>query len=146
MAGSSDHLNNNTKKIYAAASDDSPFATNDVGDVTSDDRAEEGTAGEDRGDQRLVRRGESRGVGTLDDVDEFGDAIDTVDVPRVIAEEDTAEGREGADEVGLPGDWSLNTVHVICGRQSTDLARHVGGLLKFGLGKSRRSVLTEFKN
>ena len=125
MARTGGDLDGNTNDVDEAADDDGPFAADDVGDVASNDCAEEGTAGQDRGDQRLVGRGERCRSGALDDGNELGEAIDTVDVSRVIAEEDTSEGSEGADQVGFPGHWSLDAIDIGGGGEGTNLARHL---------------------
>ena len=49
---------------------------------------------------------------------------DTVDVSRVIAEEDPTEGREGADEVRLPGHGSLDAIDIAGGSDGSSAARH----------------------
>ena len=46
-------------------------------------------------------------------------AGDTVDVSGVVAEKDTAEGGEGAEQVGLPGDGSLDHLDVLGGGHGT---------------------------
>lgn len=48
----------------------------------------------------------------MDDLNEDGRASHTVDVTRVITEEETSERGKGADEVGLPGDGSLDAIDV----------------------------------
>lgn len=109
----SNHLDNNTEAVDDATSNDSPLAADAVSDITGDDSTEEGTAGEDRDDQRLVAFAELVMAKALDLVDEVLGTIDTVDVPRVVTEEDATEGGKGAHEVGLPGDGSLDLVDVI---------------------------------
>ena len=47
---------------------------------------------------------------------------------RIVTEEDTSEGGEGADQIGLPGDWSLNLIDIRGG--SKHGTRHVGGGLR----------------
>jgi hypothetical protein len=44
---------------------------------------------------------------------------------RVITEENTSEGSKGADQVGLPGDWSLNLIDIRGGSKHS--TRHFGG-------------------
>lgn len=46
----------------------------------------------------------------------------------VITEEDTSEGSKGTDQIGLPGDWSLNLIDIRGGSKHS--TRHVGGGLK----------------
>jgi hypothetical protein len=48
-----------------------------------------------------VRTGESFGTFALDDLDEDLTASYTVDVTTVVSKEDTTEGSEGAEQVGL---------------------------------------------
>lgn len=43
----------------------------------------------------------------------------------VITEEDTSEGSKGTDQIGLPGDWSLNLIDIRGGSKHS--TRHVGG-------------------
>jgi hypothetical protein len=62
----------------------SPLPANNISDITSDNRAEESTAGKDGSDQRLVGRRESIGISALNDVDEDRVAIDAVDVTRLL--------------------------------------------------------------
>lgn len=109
----SDHLNNNTKAVDDATSNDSPLAADAVSDITGDDSTEEGTAGENRDDQRLVAFAERVMVKALDLVDEVLGTIDTVDVPRIVTEEDATERGEGAHKVGLPGYGSLDLVDIV---------------------------------
>lgn len=114
-----------TDEVDRAASDDGPLAADHVGDITGDDSTEEGTGRKDRDDERLGGTPERGCVRSLDDLDEHWRASDTVDVPRIITEEDTTERRESADQVGLPGDWRLNAVDI--GRRGERGARHGGG-------------------
>lgn len=104
----SKHLNDNTDDVDKAASNNSPFAANSVGDIASNDSAKEGTSGENRNDQRLVRRLEGLGTGKFDEVNKLLGAIDTVDVSRIITEEDTTKGGESAKEVCLESDLNRN--------------------------------------
>jgi hypothetical protein len=135
-----DHLDDDTDDVDEAASNDSPLATDHVGQVTGNEGAKEGTAGQDGDDQGLLGRGQGSVAGAHDDVDELLEAIDTVDVPRVITEEDTAEGGEGTDEVGLPGDRRLDAVDVGSRREGTNFARHVGGGCRESGKRGRREV------
>ena len=52
----SDHLNNDTDQVDQAAHNDSPFTTNSLSDVTSDESSKESTSGENGGDERCVGR------------------------------------------------------------------------------------------
>lgn len=115
MARAGDHLNNNTDGVDDAAHDDSPLATNPVGHVTGDESAKEGTAGQDRDDERGVGVAERLSVGTLYSLVEDGRGGDTVDVTGIVTEEDTTEGGESAEEVGLPGDGGLNGLDILRG-------------------------------
>jgi hypothetical protein len=47
---------------------------------------------------------------------------------RVITEEDTSEGSKGANQVGLPGNWSLDLIDISSGSKHS--TRHVGGGLR----------------
>src|SRR5690606_34633059 len=89
-----------------------PLAANPVGDITGDDGAQEGADGEDGDDERLVAVPDLGGTGVLDGVLEDLGAEHTVGVTGVITEEDTADGGEGAEEVGLPGDGGLDVLDV----------------------------------
>jgi hypothetical protein len=67
------------------------------------------------------------------------EAEDAVDcerrvLTRIVAEEDTSERGEGANQVGLPGDWSLNLIDIRGGSKHS--TRHVGG----GLSDERLCV------
>ena len=112
-----EHLDHDTGDVDAATKDDSPFSANSLRDITSDDCTEESPSRQDRDDERRVWGGELVGTCSLDLVDEVGRANHTVDVSRIIPEEDTTERCERAEKVGLPGDGSLNAI---------DIARGVG--------------------
>jgi len=120
-------LENDTDNVDSATNDDSPATTDGVGDITSDNSTEEGTGREDRSNERVVRTGESIVASALDELDEDRRTGDTVDVTRVVTEEDTTEGGKGADQIGLPGDWSLNLIDIRGGSKHS--TRHVGGCL-----------------
>ena len=47
----SDHLDDDTQRVDDTAHDDGPLAADPVGDITSDEGAEEGTAGQDGDDE-----------------------------------------------------------------------------------------------
>jgi hypothetical protein len=111
-------LNDNTNHVDQAAHDDSPFTSNAVRDITSDDGTEESTGRENRDDERGVGRTDSIwdraiGVETLDVLNEERGWQDTVDVTGVVTKEDTTKGGKGANEVGLEGDGRLNAVDVL---------------------------------
>lgn len=84
-------LEDDTDNIDTAASNDGVLAADDIGDVASNDGAEEGTSRQDGGNQREMGAGEliirwqnawwSR---ALDDFDERLGGSNTVDVTRVI--------------------------------------------------------------
>ena len=46
-------------------------------------------------------------------MDENLGAIDTIDISRVVSEEDTTKGSECAHQVGFPGDWSLDATDIV---------------------------------
>jgi len=117
-------LKNNTDDVDQATDTDSVLATKDFGDITGDEGTEESTGREDRDDQRVVGAGKHGLASTLNSLDEDRRGSNTVDVTRVITEEDTSEGGKGADEVGLEGDWGLDAVDIVSGCESC--ARHDG--------------------
>lgn len=119
QGGSSEHLNDDTSEVDTATSDDSRTTTHHIGEITSNEGTEEGTGGKDRDDEGGVRRRDGGSIGTGDGSNEFRGGEDTVDVTRVVTEEDTTEGGEGAHHVGLEGDGGLNSVDIV-------------GLLEFG--------------
>lgn len=57
---------------------------------------------------------------TLDLVDEEQGAVDTIDVSRIVAEEDTPEGGKGTQQVGLPGNWGLDALDIVGGAEGCD--------------------------
>lgn len=91
MAVTSDHLDDNTDHVDTATHDDSPFAANDLGAIATDESAEEGTSREDRDDERSVGSADSSGIVTNNSSDEEGRRETTVDVTRIVTEEDTTE-------------------------------------------------------
>lgn len=121
ITSTSDHLDDNTDGVDQAADDNSPLATNKVGDVAGNDSTKEGTAGQDRHDQRSVGLGDGLGAGEFDCVDEDAGTENAVDVTRVITEEDTSEGGERADQVGLPGDWGFDALDILRRGQAVDV-------------------------
>ena len=65
---------------------------------------------------------------TLDESDEDAGAGDTVDVTGIVTEEDTTERGEGAHEVGLPGDGSLDALNIVsCGETPSGRSDLGGG-------------------
>ena len=115
-----------TDDVDCAACDDSPFATNDVRDVASSNSAKEGTTREDRHDEGLVRGRESGRSWAFDAFVELSKAIDTVDVSRIIAKENTAKRRERAKEVRLPGHGSLNAIDIASGSEGSAAGHDCG--------------------
>lgn len=112
IAFASDHLNDNTDHVDTAAKNNSPLATHVVGKITSNESAKEGTAGQNRDDERGVAFGK-RILTRIDHVDEDLGAVDTVDVTRIVTEEDATERGESAEKVGLPGDGSLDVLDIV---------------------------------
>lgn len=133
-----DHLDDNTDSVDGTAKNNSPLATHPVGKVTSDESTEESTDGEDRDDQRLVALRELRDTGAFDGLDEDVVAIDTVDVTRVVTEEDTTERGEGAHEVSLPGNGSLDLLDRFRGMEDDRGLADLGGLFVLFHLKRRR--------
>src|SRR5947209_19693719 len=111
------NLKDNAYDVDDATDDDCSATTNEVGAVSSNECPEEGAGGEDGDDERLVRAGECGGIGTFDDVDEDCGTGNTVDVTRIVTEEDTAKRREGTNQVDLPGDRCLDIVDIVRGSQ-----------------------------
>lgn len=126
----SDHLDNDTDAVDEAAEDDGPLATHAVGKITSDQGTEEGTARENRDDERLVALRKSIGTAALDLLDEVLGAVDTVDVTGIVTEEDTSERGKGAHHVGLPGDGSLDLLDIV-GSLEGDRAVSLVGVMIF---------------
>jgi len=54
VTSTSDHLDDDTDGIDDTASNDSPFTSNAIGNITSDDGTEESTGRQDRDDERSV--------------------------------------------------------------------------------------------
>lgn len=132
-----------TNDIDGAADDNGPLATNDVGDITSNEGTKEGSSRENGDDERGVVAGNGastaggvqtlRADGTLDLLNEERGVEDTVDVTRIITvehlisyiqrigaasslpEEDTTEGSKSTEHVSLPGDRCLSHVDISCG-------------------------------
>lgn len=115
MRGGGDHLNNNTKHVDDTAENDGPLSADHVGKITSSDGTEEGTTRKNRSDEGGVALAQLGGSKALDGLVEDGRAIDTVDVTRVVTEEDTTERGEGAEQVGLPGDGGLDVLNIVGG-------------------------------
>lgn len=126
--GGGGDLDNNTDNVDETTNDDGPLAANELGNVTGDEGAEEGTGRENGDNQGLVGLAEGRGGGTVDGADEGAGTRDTVDVTRVVAEEETTDRGKGAHQVGLPGDGGLDVVDVVGGLQTSS---GVGGRVVF---------------
>lgn len=114
-------LQDDTNVEHDTANDDYGTTTEEVGQVTGHDGTEESTGRQDRGDQGLLPGGKgefSRAffevglpqIGEL--LDEVLHAHNTVDITRVITEEDTTERGKGAHEIGLEGDGGLDPFDV----------------------------------
>ena len=132
ITSASDHLNGDTDDVDEAAKDNSPLAANHVGKITSNESAKEGTAGQDRDDERRVGFADFGGQRALDGVDEDLGSKDTVDITGIVTEEDTAERGEGADEVRLPRHGRLNSLNILSDGEGSSVVRscrHAGLLL-----------------
>lgn len=112
MIRAGNHLDYATKSVDNTAQNDGPFSTNEVGKVTGNQGAKEGSARQDRDDQRSVGFRDSCLADTLDSLDEDLGAQDTVDVTGVITKEDTTERSESTEKIGLPGNGSLDMLNV----------------------------------
>jgi hypothetical protein len=83
-----------TNDVDEAAQNDSPLATNHVGQITRDERTNESTSGQDGHDKRSVATSDSASAiwgvealgtdGTLDLLDEEGRVEHTVDITGII--------------------------------------------------------------
>lgn len=113
VIGRGNHLDNDTDHVDEAADDDGPLSADPVGDVTSNQGTEEGTARQDGGDEGGMGVGELGSGSALNGLVEDGGAVDTVDVTGVVAEEDATKGGKGAHEVGLPCDGSLDVLDIL---------------------------------
>ena len=123
MAG---RLEDHSDYVDDAASDNRRATTNYISTVTSNDCTEESASGQDGDDERVVSTCKQFGRGTFDDVDEDCRTSDTVDVSRVITEEDATERGEGAYQVGLPGDRRLDMVEIMGDSEGAGASRHDG--------------------
>lgn len=108
MFGAGDHLNNDTDHVDKAADNDSPLSADPIRDVTSSESTEEGTGRQDGGDESLVALSKLLRTDAVDGLDEDLGALDTVNVSRIITEENTTKGGKGTHHVGLPCDGSLD--------------------------------------
>ena len=75
-------------------------------------------------------RSQLRRIRTLYCLIERRCGVDTVDVSRIVAEEDTTKRRECAEQICLPGNGSLDAVDITSGSQLSACAplfRHDGG-------------------
>src|SRR5689334_3830674 len=107
MSWSGNHLNDNTDRVDHTARNDSPLATDNLGDIPSDKGTEKGTCRQDRYDERFVARFQRSRIGTFSNVTELFGGIHTINVTGVVAELDTTKRCESADNVSLPGHGSL---------------------------------------
>ena len=129
-------LKNDTDDEDEAAHDDGGATAGEIGKIASDERAEEGSSGENGHNQGLLPRGNGpegcvgrvavRQPGVC--VDDIVHTKDTVDVARVISEENTTKGGKGAHEVGLERDRRLDAIHVGGRGERNSTARHDGQL------------------
>lgn len=140
IAMTNDSLGDTADHVDEATENDSPLAANEVRKVTSNDGAEEGTERQDRDDERGVGAADLLSVGALDDVDEGLETHGVVDVARVIAEEDATERSESADQVGLPGDGSLDALDVAGAVNVLALESGMDGLNSGGRRSDRRDT------
>ena len=121
-----------------ATCDDGESPTNEIGDVTGDDGAEERTGGQDGCGERLVTSGEMEirdgdfvvGVrigktGVL--ADEVPHGQNASHPARVISKEDATKGGKSAHEIGLDGDGGLDTFSIGGPRDDHGSSRHDGG-------------------
>lgn len=134
-------LENATDGEYETTRDDGSPTSNEVGEVTGDDSAEKGTAGENGGGEGLIAcwQMESLDSGSIIGVrvrqasvltDEVFHGQDTTHPASVVTEEDTTEGSEGTDEVGPHGDGGLEPRRVRRARNDNGCytsSRHDGG-------------------
>lgn len=67
--------------------------------------------------------------GALNSLDEVLVAENTVDVTRIVTEEDTTEGGKGAEHVGLPGNGSFNVLDILSNAETASTIGDVDGLL-----------------
>jgi hypothetical protein len=147
MVRAGDHLDDDTDHVDDSTEDDSPLAADVVGQITGDDGAEESTSRENGGDEGLVALAQRLGTLALNGLDEDLGTVDTVDVTGVVPEEDTAERREGAHQVRLPGDGSLDLVDA-CGGLEGDRAMALDadalgldiGFLRHGEGREGETL------
>ncbi len=124
-------MNDHTDSVDDAAIDDSPFAANEVCNITARNGANECTKREDGDDEGRVRSRDGCSVGTLNVMDEDLVSKHTVDISRIVAEEDTTEGGKSTDQVGLEGHRSFDTVDIGGGLEDNRATRgiDVAGLL-----------------
>lgn len=116
-------LENTANGENAAARNDGGSASDEVGDVTGDEGAEKGTAGQNGSGQRLIacwqmKRFDGSGVrgvwvrqaSVL--TDEVFHGQNATHPSGVVTEEDTTKGSKGTDEVGPYGDGGLEARRV----------------------------------
>ena len=116
-------LENATNGENATAGNDGGSASDEVGDVTGDEGAEKGTAGQNGSGQRLIACGQMkgldrsgvRGVGVRQAsvlTDKVFHGQNTAHPSGVVTEKDTTKGSKGTDEVGPHGDGGLEARRV----------------------------------
>lgn len=118
-------LEDDTHDKDSAAENDRGATTDPISKITSNESSEEGTGRENRGDERLVGRGEGSGVRSFDGVDEVFHAHDARDVTRVVSKEDTTESGEDAHQVGLDCDGGLDPRQIVTTRRGRGSTRHI---------------------
>ena len=135
--GGGSGLEDDTDDENDAPNNDGGPTSDPVSHVSADQGAEESPGREDGCDERLLPRGESEvtvrdpGRGRLQagvEGDEVIHALDTADIPGIVAEENATNGREGAHEVGLYGDGGLDAVDIGRRSQGDGSSRHDGGV------------------
>src|SRR5262249_50386257 len=106
-------------------------ATNEIGQVTCSDGADESTERQEGDDHGLLPGWKREAIltalavrlaGVL--VDDIVHGQDAVDVSRVVTEQDAAERGEDAHQVRLPCDWGLDTIEIGRGREGDTASRH----------------------
>lgn len=126
IEASGSSLENTTDSEDEAADDDGQTTSNEVGKVTGDDGAEEGTSGEDGSDEGLLPLGNNECRGVVLEIltgqtsvlgigqtsvlaDEVGHSKNTTHPSRIITEEDATECGESDQKVCPYGNGGLDT-------------------------------------
>ena len=92
-----------------------------------------------------MRRAQLLLVRALNSVNKVRIGSNTVDVTRIVAEEDTTKGGKGTHDVGLPGDGSLDVLNVRSGMKSSLLTAVLFNTCLFG-GRHDGGVVLCFSN